>query len=216
VKTLGYELKTTSPKTLAKSFNEMFAQTKSKTEYNMLSRLSVRLMPKAIYTTDNIGHYGLGFPFYTHFTSPIRRYPDLMVHRLLDAYLHNAVSASQAEYEEFCKHSSKMEQLAVEAERTSIKYKQAEYFMEKIGQTFDAVISGISKWGVYAEINETKGEGMIPIRSFDDDFYFIDEENYTLKGLHHGKSYRFGDPIRVRIVEVDMKQKQMTFDLNDI
>ena len=122
-------------------------------------------------------------------------------------------SVNKTEYEEYCKHSSQMEQKATEAERTSVKYKQAEYLADKIGQTFDATISGISKWGVYAELEESKCEGMIPMRKFDDDFYYIDEENYTLVGLHHGKSLRFGDKIQVRVMEVDLVKKQMTFDI---
>ena len=211
VKKLGYELKTTSPKTLAKSFNTLFETTKEKGEYNMLTKLSIRLMARAVYSTDNIGHYGLAFPYYTHFTSPIRRYPDLMVHRLMDNYLHKKPSLNKDEYEEHCKHSSKMEQLATEAERTSVRYKQAEYLADKVGQVFDATISGISKWGVYAELVESKCEGMIPMRRFDDDFYYIDEENYTLVGLHHGASLRFGDKIKVKVMEVDLVKKQMSF-----
>lgn len=212
VKKLGYEIKTGSRKALAGSFNHLLEDTKNKSEYTMLSKLTIRLMAKAVYSTENIGHYGLGFPYYTHFTSPIRRYPDLMVHRLLDAYLREKPSANQPEYEEFCKHSSKMEQLATEAERLSIKYKQAEYMMDKVGQEFDAVISGISKWGVYAELEESKVEGMIPMRNFDDDFYYIDEENYTLVGLHHGNALRFGDRIRIKVIQVDIAKKQLTFN----
>jgi ribonuclease R len=170
-------------------------------------------MARAVYSTDNIGHYGLAFPFYTHFTSPIRRYPDLMVHRLLDDYLHNKPSVNKNQYEELCKHCSKMEQKAVEAERTSIKYKQAEYLADKIGQVFDATVSGISKWGVFAELKETKCEGVIPIKRFDDDFYYIDDDNFTLTGLHTGKSIKFGDTIKVKVVEVDLQKKTMTFDV---
>ncbi len=213
VKKLGFDIKTGSHKALATSFNQLFSEMKERTEYNMLTKLSIRLMARAVYSTDNIGHYGLAFPYYTHFTSPIRRYPDLMVHRLLEDYMNGKPSVKKAEYEEYCKHSSQMEQKATEAERTSVKYKQAEYLADKIGETFDATISGISKWGVYAELEESKCEGMIPMRKFDDDFYYIDEENYTLVGLHHGKSLRFGDKIQVRVVEVDLVKKQMTFDI---
>jgi len=213
VKKLGFDIKTGSHKALANSFNQLFSEMKERTEYNMLTKLSIRLMARAVYSTDNIGHYGLAFPYYTHFTSPIRRYPDLMVHRLLEDYMNGKPSVKKTEYEEYCKHSSQMEQKATEAERTSVKYKQAEYLADKIGETFEATISGISKWGVYAELEESKCEGMIPMRKFDDDFYYIDEENYTLVGLHHGKSLRFGDKIQVRVVEVDLVKKQMTFDI---
>ena len=215
VKKLGYDLKTTSHKAFTSSMNRMFEQVKGSNEYNMLSKLSIRIMARAAYSTDNIGHYGLAFPYYTHFTSPIRRYPDLMVHRLLDQYLAGKPSVNKAQYEEYCQHCSQMEQKASDAERKSVKFKQAEYLVNKIGQVFDATVSGISKWGVYAELDESKCEGMIPMRTFDDDFYYIDEDNYTLVGLHHGHDIRFGDNIKVRVVEVDLLRKQMTFERVD-
>lgn len=210
---LGYDLKIGTQKALVGSMNKMFDTAKSQSEYTMLSKLSIRMMARAVYSTDNIGHFGLAFPYYTHFTSPIRRYPDLMVHRLLDQYLEKKPSANKEQYEEYCQHCSQMEQKATEAERQSVKLKQAEYLADKIGETFDATVSGISKWGVYAELNESKCEGMIPMRSFNDDFYYIDEENYTLVGLHNGHDIRFGDNIKVRVVEVDLQKKQMTFEL---
>jgi ribonuclease R len=213
VHSIGYEIKTTSKKAVVSSFHTLFEETKGKGEYDMLTKLSIRLMSKAVYSTDNIGHYGLAFPFYTHFTSPIRRYPDLMVHRLLDLYLYGKPSVNKEEYEGYSKHSSRMEQLAAEAERASIKYKQAEYLVDRIGEVMDATVSGISKWGVYAELVESKGEGLIPMRCFDDDFYYIDEEHYTLVGLHKGKSVRFGDKIKVKIVSVDLQKKQLNFDI---
>ena len=213
VKKLGFDLRTSSVKTLNASLNNMLASQKGKPDYNMLSKLSIRIMARAEYSTDNIGHYGLAFPYYTHFTSPIRRYPDLMVHRLLDRYLASQDPVDYDEYTEYCKHCSQMEQQATQAERDSVKYKQAEYLMDKVGEIFDATISGISKWGVYAELTESHCEGMIPMRSFDDDFYYIDEENYTLVGLHKGRSLRFGDTVKVKVVSVDLLKKQMNFDI---
>ena len=213
VKKIGYDFKVGSPKTLASSFNKMFQQAKGTQEYEMLSKLSIRTMARAVYSTENIGHYGLAFPFYTHFTSPIRRYPDLMVHRLLDRYLAKGTSVNPKEFEEYCEHCSQMEQKATEAERTSVKYKQAEFLSDKVGQVFDATVSGICKWGVFAELKESHCEGLISMRKFNDDFYYIDEENYTLVGLHHGHNYRFGDTITVRVAGVDMERRQMDFDI---
>ena len=213
VKKIGYDFKVGSPKTLASSFNKMFQQAKGTQEYEMLSKLSIRTMARAVYSTENIGHYGLAFPFYTHFTSPIRRYPDLMVHRLLDRYLAKGSSVNQKEFEEYCEHCSQMEQKATEAERTSIKYKQAEFLSDKVGQVFEATVSGICKWGVFAELKESHCEGLIAMRKFNDDFYYIDEENYTLVGLHRGRNYRFGDTVKVRVAGVDMERRQMDFDI---
>lgn len=209
---LGYDLQAGNRKQFSESLNKMLKTAKEKNEYGLLGKLSVRIMARAIYTTDNIGHFGLAFPYYTHFTSPIRRYPDLLVHRLLDDYLNDKPSANKVQFDEYCKHCSMMEQKATEAERASIKYKQAEYLVDKIGQEFDATVSGIAKWGVFAELNESKCEGLIPMKSFDDDFYYIDEDNYTLVGLHNGRNIRFGDTIRIKVVEVDLLKKTMTFD----
>jgi ribonuclease R len=210
---MGFELKTGNRKQFTQSLNQLLEKSKERNEYELLTKLSIRVMARAVYSTDNIGHYGLAFPYYTHFTSPIRRYPDLIVHRLLDAYLNNKPSVNKNQYEEYCKNCSKMEQRATEAERTSVKYKQAEYLADKIGQVFEATVSGISKWGVFAELKETKCEGVIPIKRFDDDFYYIDDDNFTLIGLHSGKNIRFGDTIRVKVMEVDLQKKMMTFDV---
>ena len=213
VKKIGYDFKVGSPKVVASSFNSMFQQAEGKQEFDMLCKLSIRTMARAAYSTNNIGHYGLAFPFYTHFTSPIRRYPDLMVHRLLDRYLAKGESVDAHQFEEYCQHCSQTEQRATEAERTSIKYKQAEFLEERLGQVFEATVSGVCKWGIFAELKESKCEGLIAMRKFNDDFYYIDEENYTLVGLHTGKSYRFGDELKVRIVNVDVQRRQIDFDL---
>ena len=149
-------------------------------------------------STVNIGHYGLSFPFYTHFTSPIRRYPDLMVHRLLEWYLEGKGSASKEEYEEYCVHSSEMERKAAEAERASVKYKQAEFLQDKIGQSFNGLISGVSKYGIFVELEGSKCEGMVSMKYMDDDFYYLDEDNYRVIGQHHGREFKLGAPIKIR------------------
>ena len=212
---LGYKIKTTSRKTLADSFNKLFTDIEGKGEQNMIDSIAIRTMSKAYYSTENIGHYGLGFPFYTHFTSPIRRYPDLMVHRLLLNYLNDAPSANAEFYEEQCKHSSLMEKKAAEAERTSVKYKQAEFLSDKIGQIFPALVSGVSKWGIYAEIEDNKCEGMISLATLKDDYYYLDEDNYQVIGRRYGRQYKLGDSIRIKVLRVDMQKKQMDFALID-
>ncbi len=211
VQKLGFDLRTNNRKMFSESLNTMFSSARDKNEYNLLSQLSVRMMARAVYSTQNIGHFGLAFPYYTHFTSPIRRYPDLMVHRLLADYLDKKPSENLQTFEEHCIHCSKREQKATEAERNSIKFKQAEYLEQRVGEVFDARISGIAKWGVFAELLESKCEGLIPIKKFDDDFYYIDEENYTLVGLHKGRNIRFGDVIKVKVMEVDLIKKSMVF-----
>ncbi len=211
VKKLGYDFKGHSRKAFTESLTSMFGATKDKNEYNLLSQLSIRMMARAVYATQNIGHFGLAFQHYTHFTSPIRRYPDLLVHRLLFEYLNGEPSKNETALEEISQHCSAREQKATEAERASIKFKQAEYLADKVGQVFDARVSGIAKWGVFAELIESKCEGLIPIKKFDDDFYYIDEDNYTLVGLHKGKNIHFGDLIKVKVMEVDLLKKSMTF-----
>ena len=178
VSKLGFKMKVGNRKALADSYNRLFSDIAGRGEEYMIDTIAIRTMSKAYYSTENIGHYGLAFPFYTHFTSPIRRYPDLMVHRLLERYLAGGTSVSAEEYEEYCKHCSQMEKKAADAERTSIKYKQAEYLSDKLGQVFPALISGVSKWGIYAEIEGNKCEGMIPIGSLKGDYYMLDEDNY--------------------------------------
>jgi ribonuclease R len=208
----GYKLKTTGSKEdITKSINNLLDKAKGKPEQNLIETLAVRSMQKAKYSTHNIGHYGLAFPFYTHFTSPIRRYPDMMVHRLLERYMKGGRSVNIEEYEEYCDHCSAMEQLAANAERASIKYKQVEFMSDKIGQIYDGVISGVTEWGLYVELNENKCEGLIPMRDLDDDFYEFDEKNYCLIGKRHKHIYRLGDPIMVKIAHANLQRKQLDF-----
>ena len=212
---LGYNINAESRSSLVKSFNELFSAIAGKGEESMISNIAIRTMSKAYYSTHNIGHYGLSFPYYSHFTSPIRRYPDLMLHRLLERYLNEKPSADKGVYEEKCEHCSLMEKKAAEAERTSVKYKQAEFLSDKIGQIFKGAISGISKWGIYVLIDENKCEGLIPIRTLSDDFYYIDEDNYQVVGRKYNKTYRLGDPIKIKVESVNMLKKQMDFSLVD-
>ena len=215
VSKLGFKMKVGNRKALADSYNRLFSDIAGRGEEYMIDTIAIRTMSKAYYSTENIGHYGLAFPFYTHFTSPIRRYPDLMVHRLLERYLAGGTSVSAEEYEEYCKHCSQMEKKAADAERTSVKYKQAEYLSDKLGQVFPALISGVSKWGIYAEIEGNKCEGMIPIGSLKGDYYMLDEDNYQVIGRRTGKCYKLGSPVMIRVKGVDMLKKQIDFELVD-
>lgn len=212
---LGYRLRAQgSNRAISDSLNKLLSEAKGKPENNLLSTIAIRTMAKAKYTTDNIGHYGLAFDFYTHFTSPIRRYPDLMVHRLLTRYLfERGKSADKRATEEACEHSSAMEQLAAQAERASIRYKQVEYMSRFLGEEFDGVISGVTEWGLYVELDDNKCEGLVPARDLTDDYYELDEDTFTLVGRHTGRRFTLGDRIRIQVAQANLERKQLDFTL---
>ena len=212
----GYKMKTAGTKgAISKSLNTLMDDCQGKKEQKLIETVALRAMMKARYSTHNIGHYGLAFDYYTHFTSPIRRYPDTMVHRLLTKYQEGGRSANQEKYEELCEHCSDMEVTAQQAERDSIKYKMVEFMEDKIGESYDAHISGIQSYGIYCEIDENHCEGMVPMHDLDDDYYDFDEKNYCLVGRRHHHKYQLGDPIRIKVARANLEKRQLDFALDE-
>jgi ribonuclease R len=209
----GYKINTTSDREIARSLNYLMEDVEGKKEQNVLTQLAIRSMAKAVYTTKKHSHYGLAFDYYTHFTSPIRRYPDMMVHRLLEHYLEGGKSVSEDEFEKMSFHSSQMEKKAADAERASVKYKQAEYLENNIGEEFSGIISGLTEWGMYVEIIENKCEGMVRLRDINDDFYVLDEKNYCIIGQRKKKKYQLGDEVKIMVKKVDLSKRQIDFTL---
>ena len=207
----GYGLNFKNKKSLTQSINQLLIDVKGNREQNLVDTLTIRSMSKAQYSTENIGHYGLAFDFYTHFTSPIRRYPDVMAHRLLQHYLDGGASANEEVFEDKCRHCSQMENLAVNAERDSIKYMQVKFMQDHQNQEFLGVISGVTEWGIYVEIIENKCEGMIRVRDLDDDYYIFDEKQYAMVGEVTGNKLQLGDEIVVKVKNTDLIKKQLDF-----
>ncbi len=214
IKHFGYNLAPAKDaRDIAYALNTLLENIKGKPECNTIEILALRTMARAKYSTDNVGHYGLGFDYYTHFTSPIRRYPDMMVHRLLAHYLDKGKNADKLKYEELCKHASAREQLATEAERSSIKYKLTEFMENKIGQEFEGSISGVTEWGIYVEIEPTKVEGMVPLKEIKEDYFIFDEKNYCIIGKSTRKKFTLGDKVKVKVAKTNLEQKLIDYSL---
>jgi ribonuclease R len=209
IKQFGYRIEVDGAKAISKSMNQLMTELKGKPEKDMIENLAIRSMAKAEYSTRNIGHYGLAFNYYSHFTSPIRRYPDMMAHRMLEHYLTNGKPLKADDYEPLCRHSSEMEQRAADAERASVKYKQAEFLMDKIGVPFEGIISGVTEWGIFVQIVENKCEGLVPLRNLEDDFYVYDSRKMLIRGRHRGNVYKFGDKVQVTIQKVNLQKRQV-------
>jgi ribonuclease R len=213
VATFGYKLDTEDESKVSQSLNKLVTDSVGKPEENLIQTIAIRSMPKAVYTTHNVGHYGLGFEYYTHFTSPIRRYPDVLVHRLLARYLESPVTADADALEAMCKHSSEREKRAADAERASVKFKQVEFLEGMLGQTADGIVSGVTDWGIYVELLDNKCEGMVPLRELRDDHYELDEKNYQLIGRRSRKTIRLGDKVRVQVKKTNLVKRIADFKM---